>query len=132
LRLAESGRVQEMGGAEALPTLLCDRQPHRGHRSQDQPGSCNPGRGGWVLAQGRRGRGRHRLAERVPLADRIQAVSRDEDRQDFFEVLTSTGIMTGSTSVLPQRGQLTWGCLSCSAKVSLSSKVFMHFLQRNS
>jgi len=29
-------------------------------------------------------------------------VSRDEDRQDFFEVLTSTGIMTGSTSVLPQ------------------------------
>ena len=34
--------------------------------------------------------------------DRLQAVSRDEDRQDFFEVLTSTGMMTGSTSVLPQ------------------------------
>jgi hypothetical protein len=36
------------------------------------------------------------------LLDRVQAVSRNEDSQDFLEVLTSTGMMTGSTSVLPQ------------------------------
>ena len=34
--------------------------------AETEPGSWNPGRGGWVLAQGRRGRGRHRLAEGVP------------------------------------------------------------------
>ncbi len=27
-----------MGGAEALPTLLCDRQPHRGHRTETNQG----------------------------------------------------------------------------------------------
>ena len=65
-----------------------------------------PGRGSWAwwtVPRPRSVEGEDAIAWLgVPSADRIQAVSRGEDRQDFFEVLTSTGMMTGSTSVLPQ------------------------------
>ena len=47
---------------EVCRVLLRDRQPHRGHRRRDRSGPWHPGRDRRVLAQGNRGRGRHRLA----------------------------------------------------------------------